>query len=196
LVSKWYARGVVRAVDGRAGVESGWLCPRLARPKSIAWLRSFHSSRSRTWSGYWRPCAKPARSTRTTSCCNCRGKCARCLKNGCRRISQIGPSAYRVCEMRDGNDYDAGFATRMRGTGVWADLMRQRPPTGSAFATTDLNCWILPDSGRRREGRGPQTIHKVPCYEQAPLTASPGAARYRNIQGQSWDGISKMPDWL
>jgi hypothetical protein len=59
-----------------------------------------------------------------------------------------------------------------------------------------LNCWILPDSGRRRESRGPQTIHKVPCFEQASLTASPGAARYRNIQGQSWDGISKMPDWL
>ncbi len=32
----------------------------------------------------------------------------------------------RVREMRGGKDYDASFATRVRGTGVWADLMRQR----------------------------------------------------------------------
>jgi DNA repair photolyase len=32
----------------------------------------------------------------------------------------------RVRDMREGKAYDASFATRMRGTGVWADLMRQR----------------------------------------------------------------------
>ncbi|MFC4519438.1 PA0069 family radical SAM protein [Cupriavidus pinatubonensis] len=32
----------------------------------------------------------------------------------------------RVRDMRAGKAYDASFATRMRGTGVWADLMRQR----------------------------------------------------------------------
>lgn len=32
----------------------------------------------------------------------------------------------RVRDMRDGKDYDAGFGTRMRGEGVWADLIRQR----------------------------------------------------------------------
>ncbi|TWG79310.1 DNA repair photolyase [Cupriavidus gilardii J11] len=32
----------------------------------------------------------------------------------------------RVRDMRGGKDYDANFATRMRGTGIWADLMRQR----------------------------------------------------------------------
>lgn len=32
----------------------------------------------------------------------------------------------RVREMRGGKDYDADFASRMRGTGIWADLMRQR----------------------------------------------------------------------
>ncbi|NSX05160.1 PA0069 family radical SAM protein [Cupriavidus gilardii] len=32
----------------------------------------------------------------------------------------------RVREMRGGKDYDSDFSTRMRGTGVWADLMRQR----------------------------------------------------------------------
>jgi DNA repair photolyase len=32
----------------------------------------------------------------------------------------------RVREMRGGKDYDSNFATRMHGTGVWADLIRQR----------------------------------------------------------------------
>jgi DNA repair photolyase len=32
----------------------------------------------------------------------------------------------RVQDMRGGKDYDADFATRMKGQGVWADLLRQR----------------------------------------------------------------------
>ena len=32
----------------------------------------------------------------------------------------------RVRDMRDGRDYDADFATRMKGAGPWADLIRQR----------------------------------------------------------------------
>ena len=32
----------------------------------------------------------------------------------------------RIREMRGGKDYDADFATRMKGSGVWADLIRQR----------------------------------------------------------------------
>jgi DNA repair photolyase len=32
----------------------------------------------------------------------------------------------RLQEMRGGRDYDASFATRMKGQGVWADLIRQR----------------------------------------------------------------------
>jgi DNA repair photolyase len=32
----------------------------------------------------------------------------------------------RVRDMRDGRDYDSDFATRMKGTGLWADLIRQR----------------------------------------------------------------------
>jgi len=32
----------------------------------------------------------------------------------------------RVREMRGGKDYDARFGTRMKGEGVWADLLRQR----------------------------------------------------------------------
>jgi DNA repair photolyase len=33
---------------------------------------------------------------------------------------------HRVQDMRGGKDYDADFATRMRGSGIWADLLRQR----------------------------------------------------------------------
>ncbi|AOW12493.1 radical SAM protein [Hydrogenophaga crassostreae] len=32
----------------------------------------------------------------------------------------------RVQDMRGGKDYDANFATRMKGQGIWADLLRQR----------------------------------------------------------------------
>jgi DNA repair photolyase len=32
----------------------------------------------------------------------------------------------RVQEMRGGRDYDSDFATRMHGSGIWADLIRQR----------------------------------------------------------------------
>jgi DNA repair photolyase len=32
----------------------------------------------------------------------------------------------RVREMRGGRDYDADFATRMKGEGTWAALIRQR----------------------------------------------------------------------
>jgi DNA repair photolyase len=32
----------------------------------------------------------------------------------------------RIREMRGGKDYDADFATRMKGSGIWADLIRQR----------------------------------------------------------------------
>jgi hypothetical protein len=33
---------------------------------------------------------------------------------------------HRVQEMRGGKDYDSDFATRMKGTGAWADLIGQR----------------------------------------------------------------------
>ena len=32
----------------------------------------------------------------------------------------------RIQEMRGGKDYDADFATRMKGSGLWAELIRQR----------------------------------------------------------------------
>jgi DNA repair photolyase len=32
----------------------------------------------------------------------------------------------RVRDMREGHDYRAEFGTRMKGSGVWAELIRQR----------------------------------------------------------------------
>jgi DNA repair photolyase len=37
----------------------------------------------------------------------------------------------RIREMRGGKDYDADFATRMKGSGLWADLIRQRFETAT-----------------------------------------------------------------
>ena len=50
----------------------------------------------------------------------------------------------RIREMRGGSDYDAAFGTRMRGEGVWAELIAQRlrrrrrdsASTGSASSST------------------------------------------------------------
>ena len=43
----------------------------------------------------------------------------------------------RIREMRGGKDYDADFATRMKGSGVWADLIAQR--FGKACKRLGLN---------------------------------------------------------
>ena len=32
----------------------------------------------------------------------------------------------RIREMRGGKDYDSDFASRMKGSGLWAELIRQR----------------------------------------------------------------------
>ncbi|EJM95960.1 PA0069 family radical SAM protein [Herbaspirillum sp. YR522] len=60
----------------------------------------------------------------------------------------------RIQDMRGGKDYDADFATRMRGTGVWADLLQQRFDKASrrlglshrnrAFATLDTSGFRRP----------------------------------------------------
>ncbi len=59
----------------------------------------------------------------------------------------------RIREMRGGADYDADFATRMRGEGVWADLLRQRFEKAlirfgmgqrGSFATLDANRFRRP----------------------------------------------------
>lgn len=71
----------------------------------------------------------------------------------------------RVREMRGGKDYDADFSTRMRGTGVWADLMRQRfhkaaDRLGFRYHRFDLDTSQFvppaPPAGMRRGARGPR----------------------------------------
>ncbi|TWC64093.1 PA0069 family radical SAM protein [Herbaspirillum sp. SJZ099] len=60
----------------------------------------------------------------------------------------------RIQDMRGGKDYDANFATRMRGVGAWADLLQQRFEKASrrlglthrnrAFATLDASQFRRP----------------------------------------------------
>jgi len=60
----------------------------------------------------------------------------------------------RIQEMRGGKDYDADFATRMRGTGVWASLLQQRFEKAAqklgivhrsrAFSTLDASQFVRP----------------------------------------------------
>jgi DNA repair photolyase len=57
----------------------------------------------------------------------------------------------RVREMRGGLDYKAGFGSRMRGEGVWAELLRQRFAKAAARfqlnqnrITLDLTQFIRP----------------------------------------------------
>ena len=45
----------------------------------------------------------------------------------------------RIRDMRGGKDYDADFARRMHGEGVWADLIRQRfEKAASRLGMTEL----------------------------------------------------------
>lgn len=50
----------------------------------------------------------------------------------------------RIHEMRGGKDYDSHFATRMKGGGLWADLIRRRFEKKPAFAwalTASASSW-------------------------------------------------------
>ncbi|RDK09397.1 PA0069 family radical SAM protein [Cupriavidus lacunae] len=61
----------------------------------------------------------------------------------------------RVRDMRDGKAYDASFATRMRGTGVWADLLRQRFYKAAERLGFRYNRFELDTSRFRAPARGP-----------------------------------------
>ncbi|MFS8975987.1 PA0069 family radical SAM protein [Cupriavidus necator] len=62
----------------------------------------------------------------------------------------------RVREMREGKAYDASFATRMRGTGVWADLLRQRFYKAAERLGFRYNRFELDTSRFRPPARGPR----------------------------------------
>jgi DNA repair photolyase len=55
----------------------------------------------------------------------------------------------RIHEMRGGKDYDADFATRMKGSGLWAELIRQRfeKPRSASDSTGSAFRWTLLRSG-------------------------------------------------
>lgn len=74
----------------------------------------------------------------------------------------------RVREMRGGKDYDSDFATRMKGEGVWAELIRQRfkiaaarlglAGRGSRFQQLNASQFrrplVIPPLGARARGEG------------------------------------------
>jgi hypothetical protein len=71
----------------------------------------------------------------------------------------------RIQEMRGGKDYDADFATRMKGSGVWADLIGQRfrrRPAASASTASALR-WTSARSARRgRRGKAACSTGSLP----------------------------------
>lgn len=78
----------------------------------------------------------------------------------------------RVREMRGGRDYDADFATRMHGEGVWADLIRQRFNRAAAQYGLSVN-------GRRHE--------QLDCSQFVRPRVVPAAARPAGKGGAQLD---------
>lgn len=74
----------------------------------------------------------------------------------------------RIREMRGGKDYDANFATRMRGEGVWAQMLQQRFEKaatrlglygrGKRFGKLDCSHFRRPPGATRQTGGKPQRL--------------------------------------
>ncbi|MBS1162529.1 MAG: radical protein, partial [Burkholderiaceae bacterium] len=62
----------------------------------------------------------------------------------------------RVRDMRDGSDYKADFGTRMKGSGTWADLIRQRFDKSCARLGLGRGRFELRDDLFRPPRLGPQ----------------------------------------
>ena len=62
----------------------------------------------------------------------------------------------RVRDMREGRDYNADFATRMKGTGQWADLIRQRFDAACARLGLDRGRFELRNELFQSPRLGPQ----------------------------------------
>jgi DNA repair photolyase len=69
----------------------------------------------------------------------------------------------RIREMRGGKGYDADFATRMRGEGVWTELIRQRVEKAaqrarlherSCFHMLDASAFVAPARPPRTQSSG------------------------------------------
>ncbi|HYD59790.1 MAG TPA: PA0069 family radical SAM protein [Noviherbaspirillum sp.] len=83
----------------------------------------------------------------------------------------------RLREMRGGKDYDAEFGKRMRGEGVWADLIRQRFDKAVArlglgsradgFTTLDVSLFRRPAAPEiRKAGRNKDTSVQFDLFQQ------------------------------
>lgn len=101
---------------------------------------------------------KPARSTQTTSFYDCPGEVRPLFEE---RLRAHFPdwaerAMNRVREMRGGKDYEASCETRMRATGVWADLTRQRFYKAANRLGFRYNRFELDTSRFRAPPRGPR----------------------------------------
>ncbi|MCY0853143.1 H-NS family nucleoid-associated regulatory protein [Cupriavidus sp. D39] len=54
--------------------------------------------------------------------------------------------------------------------------------------------WIR--SQMAQQGLTLSHLQAAGCFAEPPPAPPPGAVRYRNAQGQGWDGRGAMPDWL
>jgi DNA repair photolyase len=79
----------------------------------------------------------------------------------------------RIREMRGGKDYDSNFATRMKGEGVWAELIRQR----MKIASERLGL----------TGRGSRFQHMDASQFTRPLVVPPLGARARGADAGQLD---------
>jgi hypothetical protein len=90
----------------------------------------------------------------------------------------------RVREMRGGKDYDSSFGTRMKGEGIWAQLLQQRlARRRSAMASTAT----APSStSPSSESRCPRGATGKPTYspEGTPKASAPPARREGSEAGR------------
>ena len=62
----------------------------------------------------------------------------------------------RIHDMRGGKDYDSDFATRMKGTGPWADLIAQRFAKAARRLGFNRERVVLDTTAFRRPGAAGQ----------------------------------------
>ena len=99
----------------------------------------------------------------------------------------------RVRDMRGGKDYDADFATRMKGEGLWADMLRQRfQKAVKRLGLNERQRGILDMSAFRPEQpaasiKPAKIVRNSTCSERARATAKapwPLRPGFRNRSGR------------
>ena len=126
---------MARSLEPRAAAPgAGWRrCAALPTPAcrwACWWRPSFRSSTTSPWSTSWRPPRRLARDTPATRSCACPGRGQDLVRGLAARpfpgSRPARPASHRRPAQRRRND--PNFGSRMRGTGIWADLLRQRFP--------------------------------------------------------------------